>query len=217
VERVAAGLAALAAQRRPTAPVRVVDAAEELPPALRSFRLDYSLASEAVQLRTVESIVAERYDLHAARMVRMLLERGMLDEKAIADKALFEPKRARALLFRMVSDGLLTTQELSRRPNDHNPQHTIYLFNAHWDRLLAVLAESTCRAVLFMRVRERMERARLAAARRDGLALLTGLSAVGAGAAAREAALVSRMEEGVYKLEASIVRIDETLFVLAEL
>ena len=127
---------------------------------------------------------------------------------------MLEPKGARRLLFRMVADGLLTLQELPRRP-DRNPQHTTFLFCAHWDRVLALLADHVCRGVFFMRVRHRMEAGRLAAARRDGVAH-------GAGAGAEEeagagAGVLRRLQEGVDKLEASMLRCDETLFVLSEL
>jgi hypothetical protein len=211
----------------------------------------------------------------------MLLEKGMLDEKYVSDKALLEPKTARMLLFKMVSDGILTSQELPRRP-DRNPQHTIYLFNAHWDRVLALLADETCRSVLFLRIRLAMEKKRLETARKTGLkhmvmmstsqnsnsslaasssssssssaAALSSTSKVpakgGGGTSSstividisdededededkddvvaverpaltvdeQAQALLQRMEEGVEKLETSILRIDETLFILSEL
>jgi len=209
----------------------------------RAFCADFALACGELQLRTVSSIVSERYEPHAARLLRMLLERGLMDEKAVAERSMLEPKSARRLLFRMVADGLLTLQELPRRP-DRNPQHTVYLFGAHWDRVLALLAEHACRGIFFMRVRLRMEAARLAAARRDGLAALAlahaeggeggaedgaggaaaaaaagwgGAGGAGAGAGEDAASALRRMEEGVEKLESSILRCDETLFVLSEL
>jgi hypothetical protein len=192
----------------------------------RAFRVDYALACQELQLRTVSSVVSERYEPHASRLLRMLLERGLLDEKAIAERAMLEPKGARRLLFRMVADGLLTLQELPRRP-DRNPQHTTFLFSAHWDRVLALLADHVCRGVFFMRVRHRMEAARLAAARRDGLAHYGAGGGAGAGggllsgaeggASSEEGSVLRRMQAGVDKLEASILRCDESLFVLSEL
>jgi hypothetical protein len=280
-DRVFTTLMELADQKRCTAPVRAVDVDESIPLSKRTFSIMFSLATDAVQLRTVESILSERYSESSARIFRMLLEKGMLDEKYVSDKALLEPKTARMLLFKMVSDGILTSQELPRRP-DRNPQHTIYLFNAHWDRVLALLADETCRSVLFLRIRLAMEKKRLETARKTGLkhmvmmstsqnsnSSLAASSSSSSSAAAAAAlsssskvpakgggggtssstividisdededededevvaverpaltvdeqaqALLQRMEEGVEKLETSILRIDETLFILSEL
>lgn len=93
------------------------------------YEVDYLAGVNAMQLRTVESMIAEKYDGHGARIMRMLLERGMLDEKIIADCALIDAKTCRILLFKMVMDGFLTQQELPRRPDRH-PQHTYYMFHA---------------------------------------------------------------------------------------
>jgi hypothetical protein len=274
IDRVFTALMELVEEKRCTAPVRAVDIDESIPMPKRTFSIVFSLATDAVQLRTVESIIAERYNESSARIFRMLLEKGMLDEKYVSDKALLEPKTARMLLFKMVSDGLLTSQELPRRP-DRNPQHTIYLFNAHWDRVLSVLADETCRSVLFLRIRLEMEKKRLEAAKKTGLKHLVTSHALhkqktttpgGGGVVSSSSGsnsssnsisssgaviidllddddddavevmksspspsiarttvdeqadeLLVRMEKGVTRLETSILRIAETLFILSEL
>ena len=94
-ERVFHTLMELAEQKTCTAPVRTVDIDESIPLSKRTFSIMFSLATDAVQLRTVENIISERYSENSARIFRMLLEKGMLDEKYVSDKALLEPKTAR--------------------------------------------------------------------------------------------------------------------------
>jgi len=164
-------------------------------PSERRYAVPYACASLAVQLRALQSLVEARYaplvtagltatggagaggfgaapatkdsGLEPSRVLRLLLERGQLDEKAVSDCAMLEPKVARAILFKLVGDGLVTLQEVPRRP-DRAPQHTLFLFNATWGRIMPILAEWCAAALLRMRIRARMERHRIAVATASG-------------------------------------------------
>ena len=93
-------------------------------------RVSVRAAVAALQLRTVEVWTAERFASPLApRILRRILDHGLLEEKAISDLVLAEAKSVRMILFRLVAEGLLVVQEVPRRP-DRNPQHTAYLFGA---------------------------------------------------------------------------------------
>lgn len=208
----------------------------------RTFVINYAVLISAIQLRTIENIAFERYDQQGARILRMLLEKGMLDEKIIAERCLLEPKTTRALIFQMVGDGLITTQELPRRP-DRQPQYTFYMFNANMDRVLALLAENICKNVLNMRIRMRLELSRLETLQNKLHTLNTtvssledidkqsgntmSLSSSSSSSTTTIATtktsieniqqMIHHIQDGINKIEMSIVRVDETLLLLSEL
>jgi hypothetical protein len=73
--------------------------------------------------------VQEKFDVNAARVVRLLLERGALDEKSISDLIMLPQKDARTAAFSLLASGVVSIQEVPRRP-DHHPQFTFFLFEA---------------------------------------------------------------------------------------
>ncbi len=93
------------------------------------WRFHMRSAILSLQLRTIEVWVKDRFGPLAPRILRRVLDRGMLEEKMVADLVLAEAKGVRVLLWKMVGEGLLTMQEVPRRP-DRNPQYTSYLFCA---------------------------------------------------------------------------------------
>ena len=203
----------------------------------RAFMLNYAILISAIQLRTIENIALERYDEQGARILRMLLEKGMLDEKLIAERALLEPKATRAIIFQMVGDGLITTQELPRRP-DRQPQYTFYMFHANMDRILVLLSDYICKNILNLRIRFRLELSRLETLRNKLITLNTTLNLEKATTENNNTTTISssssttstiktditnmesmmhHIEEGIHKLEIAIIRVDETLLLLSEL
>lgn len=276
-------------------------------PGDRQYCVTIAEATMAVQLRALQGLISARYDglivsgsapaaqgagtgsgrvggdvehvtgLEVSRVLRLLLEMGQLDEKAVAENAMVEPKTARAVLFRLLTDGLLTTLEVPKRP-DRAPQHTVFVFVAvsscvrvtasvllsilsfqsltfplslvlqSWDRILPVIADWCCGAILRMRVRARMEEERALQAERTGEVApgpsITewddmvrvppapeGWKQGGAVSSARGTAssqakvqldedtvdAIGRVRRGVQKLHASILRTEETFFLLGEL
>jgi hypothetical protein len=150
--------------------------------------------------------------------------------QAISDLVLAEAKAVRALLFRFVAEGLLLIQEVPRRP-DRNPQHTSYLFSAHFDRILCVMSDNVCHAILNLRLRHRLESKRYAVALRESDAIMTAAEAdeadaVDDAAAERRAtvasdiaqskALLQNIDRGVARMMATILRADETLAIVSE-
>jgi len=161
----------------------------------------------------------------------------MLDEKLIAERALLEPKATRAIIFQMVGDGLITTQELPRRP-DRQPQYTFYMFHANMDRILVLLSDYICKNILNLRIRFRLELSRLETLRNKLITLNTTLNLEKATTENNNTTTISssssttstiktditnmesmmhHIEEGIHKLEIAIIRVDETLLLLSEL
>ena len=96
------------------------------------WRFHIRAALLALQLKTVEMWVSERFgggQPLAARILRTLLDKGMLEEKTVSDLVLADARAVRVFLWKMLGEGLLTTQEVPKRP-DRNPQFTAVLFCA---------------------------------------------------------------------------------------
>lgn len=173
----------------------------------------------------------------ASRLLRLLLEKGgMLEEKQIADLLLIDQKTVKVILFRLFQDGLVSMVDVPKRP-DRNPQTSLFLFEANWTKLLPLVTDLTHRSILNLRIRRRYEDHRAKDALRSHEELLNAiradeqlLGAEGAldasgqslGASMQNASKASedmknRIAEGVKKLEASIIRCDESLLVFSDL
>ncbi len=93
------------------------------------WAVDFRNVLSLLQLRTIENVTQERYNINAARTVRLLLDKGALDEKQISDSIMMPLRDARMSAFALVTGGIVELQEVPRRP-DHHPQFTFYLFRA---------------------------------------------------------------------------------------
>lgn len=197
--------------------------------------MDYRNVLTMVQVRTIENVTQERYGPASKSVVRLLLERGALDEKHISDLIMMPQKDIRAAVLSLAADGVVETQEVPRRP-DHHPQFTAYLYRARFDRILRSYTEASHQAVLNLRRRVRMETARFnaaAAANETGnlrlpepvrAALLAmhedreeGMG-MGMDDPALQSAALDMMETGITRLRTGIVRLDAcTLLLIRDL
>jgi len=98
------------------------------------WKLHIRAALFSLQQKTVETWVYERFGgspsgTLASRILRTLLNKGMLEEKTVSDLVLADARTVRVYLWKMLGEGLLTTQEVPKRP-DRNPQFASLLFCA---------------------------------------------------------------------------------------
>jgi len=85
---------------------------------------------QLVQLKQVESVIRDRFGGPGLRVFRLLLLKGQLEQKQVADFSMLTPKDTRELLYRMLRAGFLSLQDIPRTA-DRAPSRTLYTWRAN--------------------------------------------------------------------------------------
>ena len=107
-----------------------------------SWHVDLSQVIDRIRLAELENIIFSRYEREGLRIVRILQEKGKLDEKSIGSFALMPQKQMRSLLTRMHEAGHLELQEVPR-DLQRIPSRTIFLWFFDADRCRRKVLEET--------------------------------------------------------------------------
>jgi DNA-directed RNA polymerase III subunit RPC3 len=92
-----------------------------------SWSVDFHGLSRHLLTNSLLHFITNRFGSLATRLVRILQERGKLDEKTLTSSGLLNQKTMRALLTAMNRAGFLELQEVPKG-NDRQPSKTIYLW-----------------------------------------------------------------------------------------
>ena len=107
-----------------------------------SWSVPYTALSKHLRLIELEGVIQSRYKGHALRIVRILQDKGKLDEKTIANFGLMNPKLMRSTLTAMHAGGHLELQEVPRDTN-RQPSRTIFLWFFDSERCRSKVLEDT--------------------------------------------------------------------------
>ncbi|XP_027765824.1 DNA-directed RNA polymerase III subunit RPC3 [Empidonax traillii] len=189
-----------------------------------TVNLHKALASLATA--TLESIVEERFGSRCARIFRLLLRKKHLEQKQVEDFAMIPAKEAKDMLYRMLSENLVSLQEIPKTP-DHAPSRTFYLYTvnvAAAARMLLHRCYKSAANLMERRQHETRENKRLLEKSQRVEAILASMQATGAEAAqlreveemitGPERQQLESLKRSVNKIDASENQVDETIFVL---
>ncbi|KAA0173762.1 hypothetical protein FNF27_04710 [Cafeteria roenbergensis] len=161
-----------------------------------------------VRRRSLESFVDRKYGPVAARIVRLLVARGMLEDRAVGDVAMLPLKDARSLLFRLYAAGVVSLRQVAKR-TDFAPASIIFLWFVDDDTLAEQARLGVVSAIHRLRVRRRAELRKL-----DEVKAARERSACGDGAAAAFADKEGAILLGIDRLDAASVHVEDTLAAL---
>ena len=115
--------------------------------------------SLARQLRQIEleNTISARFGPGATRLVRIFLEKGKLDEKAITNIGLINQKLMRSILTAMHEAGHLELQEIPR-DNARQPSRTMFLWYYDPERCRQKILEESYKAMARCLQRARVEK-----------------------------------------------------------
>jgi DNA-directed RNA polymerase III subunit RPC3 len=135
-------------------PYRLLSHSSEYP---ERYVVEY--ASLSVHLRNAEvfRIVSSRFGKHSVRIVRVLLDKGKLDEKYLQEIVLMSAKELRQALAMLQQAGFLELQEVPREAQ-RQPSRTMYLWFYDADRVRNMLIEDTYTCMARCMQRMRVER-----------------------------------------------------------
>jgi hypothetical protein len=128
-----------------------------------SFRWTVDFQELSAQLRREEALRLARSRLNgvALRVVRVLLDKGKLDEKTLQEMSLLSAKDLRQCLAKLKKNGFVGLQEVPREPQ-RQPLRTIYLWFYDSDRVRKMLLEDLYKAMSRLLRRLKAERDKVA-------------------------------------------------------
>ncbi|KAJ9604518.1 RNA polymerase III subunit C82 [Cladophialophora chaetospira] len=107
--------------------------------------------------KELHRLIGERLTEPALRIVRMLADKGKLDERTMLDVGLLNAKELRKCLAALQTMGFLELQEIPKDPQ-RQPKSTIFLYFYDPERVRKVCLESLYKAMSRMYERLHMER-----------------------------------------------------------
>ncbi|NXH61071.1 RPC3 polymerase, partial [Rhabdornis inornatus] len=167
-----------------------------------------------------------RFGSRCARIFRLLLRKKHLEQKQVEDFAMIPAKEAKDMLYRMLSENLVSLQEIPKTP-DHAPSRTFYLYTVNVMAAARMLLHRCYKSVANLmerRQHEMRENKRLLEKSQRVEAILASMQATGAEAAqlheveemitGPERQQLENLKRNVNKIDASENQVDETIFVL---
>ncbi|MCJ1249985.1 RNA polymerase III subunit C82 [Trapelia coarctata] len=122
-----------------------------------SWTVNFHALSEKLRLIELENTIVSRYSAEGLRIIRILNEKGKLDEKAISSFALMSQKQMRHLLTTMHEQGHLELQEIPK-DNNRQPSRTMFLWFFDPERCRMKVLEETYKTMARCMQRVKMER-----------------------------------------------------------
>ncbi|KAH9441049.1 hypothetical protein MJO28_015973 [Puccinia striiformis f. sp. tritici] len=102
---------------------------------MREFKIEYARFSLELRKTLVARIIREKFGIEAARVVRILMHKGRLDEKHLAKFAMMTLKDSRELCLKLSAGKVIELQEIPKT-NDRQPSRTFYLFFIDFQKLI---------------------------------------------------------------------------------
>ncbi|KAI9662185.1 MAG: RNA polymerase III subunit C82 [Trizodia sp. TS-e1964] len=107
---------------------------------LGDWAVDFSSLTKRLKQQSLEDIITQRFNSDACRLVRILNEKGKLDEKQILNLSLLKQKDIRSNLTLLHEGGHLELQEVPRDAT-RQPSRTIYLWYFDPDKCRQLVLE----------------------------------------------------------------------------
>ncbi|KAG8432050.1 hypothetical protein GDO86_019517 [Hymenochirus boettgeri] len=190
------------------------------------FVINLHKAIASLATATLESTVQERFGSRSARIFRLLLRKRHLEQKQVEDFAMIPAKEAKDMLYKLLSQNLVSLQEIPKTP-DHAPSRTFYLYTVTTlpaAQMLLQRCYKTVSNLIERRQSETKENKRLLEKSQRVEAIITSMQATGAEEGqwqeieevitAPERQQLENLKRNVNKLDASEIQVDETIFIL---
>ncbi|KAI1787893.1 RNA polymerase III subunit RPC82-domain-containing protein [Ganoderma leucocontextum] len=180
-------------------------------------QVEFEIIARRLRRRVLEAVARERHGDEGVRIIRLLLDTGMMDEKQISKVGMMAPKDVRPLLSSMSAESLVSLQEVPKSA-DRNPTRMFYLWYVDLQKAYNVLLGNLYKTLYNIAARRQAEQAELnlkavlekrqrSDVSQDEERLLTR----------NERELLAQWEKKREKLTVLEMRVEEAVFILRDL
>ncbi|KAL0140990.1 RNA polymerase III subunit RPC82-domain-containing protein [Mucor lusitanicus] len=177
------------------------------------YAVNFAKLRHTMKRRVVEGLVRERYGVATCRILRILIERGKLDESQVQKLAMLPPKDTREKLALLKTKGFVEIQEIPRSA-DRAPGRCFHLWYVPLEKCYEELLVDAYRAICNLQQRKEFElsiRKRLIdkTLRKD---VLENPDLLGEG----EKKEIANMDKIIERLEVAKSRMDSVVMILRD-
>ena len=126
-------------------------------PVSRQWIVDFGTLSRQVRNDEILRLTRRCFTGTALRVIRMLIEYGRLEEKALQEMGLLSARDLRQTLAKLHQQGFLQLQEVPREPQ-RQPSRTIYLWYYDLDQVRRLVLENIYKSMSRILARMQVER-----------------------------------------------------------
>jgi len=163
----------------------------------------------SVRQDIIERVVEAKMGWQARRVMGLLLHYPLLESKSVWDLAMLPKKDANEVLCRMLKSGYVGLQEVPRTA-DHSAQRTFFLWYVDMDKILKLVEDDMLRSLQWL-LQKREEK------RQESEELIgVGGEVSDLAAAPAQMQQYNALQTSIERLEQAVLRIDETLLLLAD-
>ena len=138
-------------------PYQFVNLVPRTKSATEKWSVNFTSLSRLLCQLEIEFLISSRYGVLGTRIVRILTEKGKLDEKALTNIGLINQKVMRSILTTMHEAGYLELQEIPR-DNQRQPSRTMYFWFFDRERCAQKVLGDTYKAMARCLQRVQVER-----------------------------------------------------------
>ncbi|KAI8092326.1 RNA polymerase III subunit RPC82-domain-containing protein [Gilbertella persicaria] len=120
------------------------------------YAINFEKLRNTMKRKMVEGLVRERYGVATCRIMRILIERGKLDESQVQKLAMLPPKDTREKLALLKTKGFAEIQEIPRSA-DRAPSRCFHLWYVPLDKCYEELLVDAYRAICNLQQRKEYE------------------------------------------------------------
>lgn len=176
--------------------------------------VEFDRIGRRLKQRVYESNVRERFGDDGVKVIRILIDKGKMDEKHLSKVALIAPNVLRPLLTRLSAASLVSLQEVPKSA-DRNPSRTYYLWYVDlakaYSNLLSALYQTLANIVA--RTAEEESQVRPSLDKRDR----TDLNGQEHLLNRHDLAVLNEWEEKQERLHVLAMRVEENVFILRDM
>lgn len=121
------------------------------------YSISHPRAVARLRVSLIETLITARFGQPSTRIFRVLLDRGMLEERTISKVAMMAAKETRERLYQLLQYGLLHMQEVPKTA-DHAPSRTFFLWTIPLALVYARLSELALKMWINLRERALLHR-----------------------------------------------------------
>ncbi|WPH04064.1 Hypothetical protein R9X50_00694800 [Acrodontium crateriforme] len=110
------------------------------------WRVNFPTVTQKVILAELDTTISARFGKVSLRIVRMLREKGRLDEKQLSSRVMMRIKEVRSILTQLQFHGYMEAQELPK-DNSRQPSRTIFLWFIDDARIQSSILQQTYKAM----------------------------------------------------------------------